>query len=887
MPLFGDVLSDVLPWLRLAKPVQRSAFSSVTESAIHDLLVHHLGAHPGEPATACLMRIGFSAEQVASLSGFVTACEVTLAAARQAEARADERLALAMRNSGMGLWEWDLASQSICVDANWKQMLGFDADEIGDDFAFWRQRIQPDDLASFTDALRQHLKGTLDYFDVVFRSRARDEGLRWIRARGRAFAPNASGRWTRLIGIYYDVTEMQSAEDALREARDAAEAASRAKSDFLANMSHEIRTPMNGVIGMTELALDTPLDAEQRDYLNNVKASGEALLTILNDILDFSKIEAGKMELESIDFSARSVVSETIKTLALRAQQKGLELVYEIAPEVPAVMRGDPGRIRQILLNLVGNAIKFTENGQVCIALRTLDKDDQTVTLAADVSDSGIGIAADKLAAVFDAFSQADTSTTRKFGGTGLGLAICRRLVSLMSGELSATSVIGEGSTFTFTMKLPIVVQGGQASSRFLAGKRVLVAETNAKVGDALDRLLTGWGAHCAMAATPDALLQALRQAEETADPFDFLMLDAAMPAPGGFALVETFRTETGWLDRIVMMMTTQSQRNVSGRCKQLGLHSRLVKPFSPEDVSEVLLSAQQGDVADTGDEFAFDPELTLTRLAKARDDSLNILLVEDNPINQMVATKMLEKAGHRITLASNGQEALEQLDGKTFDVVLMDVQMPVMGGIEAAQAFRSREARRSWAMGAGSFNAVPIIAMTAHAMASDRQRCLAAGMDDYVTKPITPRELFAAIDRVCGEASAQADDAESSLLEGMHSIGQSSTLDLNQTLELLDGDEDALKQLVKIFFNDFGANLQKLKSAAADNDCKTLAALAHSVKGSVGVFNAAPALAAADAVEQAARHDNIEAAREALPGLLDTLNRLATALRQTAFSRA
>ena len=858
----------------------------MTASAIHELLARHLEAGPGESAAACLVRHGFADAQVNMLAGFVEGCEKTLAEAHRARAQADERLVLAMRNSGMGLWEWDLATQSISVDTNWKDMLGFTAGEIGDDFAAWRKRIHDGDMASFANALRAHLKGSQDYFDIVFRSRARDDSWRWISARGRAFARNADGRWTRMIGTYHDVTQMQSAEDVLREARDTAEAASRAKSDFLANMSHEIRTPMNGIIGMTELALDTPLDAEQRDYLNNVKSSGEALLTILNDILDFSKIEAGKMELESIDFSARSVVSDTIKTLALRAQQKGLELVYEIAPDVPAVMRGDPGRIRQILLNLVGNAIKFTENGQVCISLRVIETEKQSVVLKTEVSDSGIGIAPDKLAAVFDAFSQADTSTTRRFGGTGLGLAICRRLVSLMSGELAASSVEGEGSTFSFTMKLPVVVQGGQARTSFLEGKRLLIAETNTKVGDALGRLLTGWGAACVMAASPEALSTALKQAATTADPFDFLMLDAAMPAPGGFALVEAFKKETELLDRIVMMMTTQSQRTVSARCKQLGLHSRLVKPFSPEDVSEVLSSAQQGDVPDDDDTFAFDPELTLTRLAKARDDSLEILLVEDNPINQTVATKMLEKAGHRLTLATNGKEALDQLDAKKFDVVLMDVQMPVMGGLEAAQAFRSREARRSWAMG-GNLKAVPIIAMTAHAMESDRQRCLAAGMDDYVTKPITPRELFAAIDRVCGEARAAPYDAENSLLEDMKAMGETSALDLSRTLELLDGDQDALEQLVGIFFKDFGSNLQKLKSAASANDCATLAALAHSVKGSVGVFNATPSLAAAEAVEQAARNDNIEAARDALPGLLDTLNRLANALRQTAFSRS
>ena len=851
----------------------------VSAIPVSPVVASSLDMRPGETLEAAIARLDLQPNQIPAILALVRKLDAALRESDSARTRAEHRLQLSMRNSGVGLWEWDLANARIQVDSTWQTCLGFEKGELDDTFDAWRARMFPEDIARFEQVLRAHLKGETDAFDLVFRARAKDGSIRWFQGRGKACERDDSGRWTRMIGTYRDVTQDRTVEERLREARDAAEAANRAKSDFLANMSHEIRTPMNGIIGMTELALDTPLDAEQRGYLNSVKASGDALLTILNDILDFSKIEAGKMGLETIDFSPRSMLSETVKTLALRAHEKKLELIADVPNDVPAVLRGDPGRIRQILINLVGNAIKFTNSGQIVIAVRRTKDHDGVVELLFSVADSGIGIPADKQAAVFEAFSQADTSTTRKFGGTGLGLAICQRLVSLMGGAMSVTSEEGKGSTFSFTVQAQVVVPARAPKVTALTGRRVLVAEPNMVVAKLVERMLKRLGMQGVVVQTADAMSAALDRAGDSGCPFDFLLCSTSMPEPAGFALAERLKKETEWIDRIVVVMTSATQRQDTARCKQLGLNARLVKPFSPEDLVDALQSALSGHAGGDDDLFEFDPEITLTQLQDARDESLVILLVKDNPMNQAVATKMLEKAGHKVVVAANGQEALELLDRNHFNLVLMDVQMPVMGGLEATQAIRAREARRSWAM-AGNWRPMPIVAMTAHAMAGDRQRCLEAGMDDYVTKPIKPRELFAAIRRVCGAIDeSELSLPESSLLEA--SLRGGDVLDLDQTLDLLDGDEDALKQLVELFFADLGKHLQSLKTAASAGDCTQLAATAHTLKGSTGVFNAVPATEAAERVEVAARSGDIATARAQLQALLDALSALASALRK------
>ncbi|MEW6357339.1 MAG: response regulator [Planctomycetota bacterium] len=689
----------------------------------------------------------------------------------------------------------------------------------------------------------------------------------------------ADGRITGMVGIAFDVTEQKRVQQELREAKKAAEAAKEARSMFLANMSHEIRTPMNGIIGFANLALRTNLDRVQSDYVNKIRTSANALLGIINDILDFSKIEAGKLGIEQTGFQLQDVLEDLADLFANQAAEKDIEMIIARDPDVPSALFGDPLRLRQVLVNLTSNAVKFTEGGEIFINVAMVSETDDKVTLSFRVQDTGIGISKENLGKLFAAFTQADGSTTRRYGGTGLGLAISRQLVNLMGGEIEVASEVGRGTTFSFA--LPFKKQGKEKERRHklsvdIRGLRAMVVDDNRTTQMVLLQMLESFGLKAVVAASAKDALAKLRYAAETDKPYQLVLMDWRMPGMDGLEASKEIRGDDKLAEIPIVMVTAFGSEYEMQKGDGLGINAFLTKPVQQSvlfnTLMEVLGQEQMQEAA--GERHI----VTKESLRVAPLQGVRVLLAEDNAINQEVAIKLLTDAGLEVDIATNGREAVAAVKKKFYDAVLMDVQMPEMDGYEATNAIRE-EAR---------LDQLPIIAMTAHAMDGDREKCLEAGMNDYVSKPINPDHLFEVLQKwtrpvgegakaetpAAGKAPVQADAA--SVLPPLPGV------DVNAGLNRLRGDAVLYRRLLRDFARKHGNAADEIAEALTSNETFRVRSLAHSLKGLAGNLSVTGLAAAAGELETAAREEKTEelparadAVRRTLMQALDSLKAL------------
>jgi PAS domain S-box-containing protein len=735
-------------------------------------------------------------------------------------------------------------------------LFGYRADEFESTMEFWMGGIHPDDRDALMATLSAFFDGREEAWSGEYRFRCPDGSYAFVFDRGYVVR-DVEGKPLRMVGAMMNITSQKQAQEDLRVAKEAAEGASRAKSEFLANMSHEIRTPMNGIIGMTNLALETDLNRDQREYLGMVKSSAHSLLGLINDILDFSKIEAGKLELESIDFNLRDCVGVMLKPLGIRADQKGLEMVADISPDVPDDLTGDPMRLRQILVNLTDNAIKFTEHGEIVVRVSSEAIVNGLSELHFSVSDTGIGIPEKKRAAIFEAFAQADGSTTRTYGGTGLGLSIASQLIQQMGGRIWIESKIGEGTTFHFTARLRVrtaLSPAKLAGPPDLQGLRALVVDDSAVSRRMLSGMLQNWRMSPTVVESGAAALEEMTRAAKANAAYEVVLLDAMMPEMDGFALAEKIKARPALAEAMVMMLSSAMPAGGAERCRALGISGWLSKPVSQSELLNAILVAVEGVGLK---EKVAEVDTKITEGATS-GPHLRILVAEDNLINRAVATGILEKAGHILVHAGTGREAVNAFTEGSFDLIFMDVQMPEMDGFEATRRIRELEE--------GTGTHITIAAMTAHAMAGDRERCLAAGMDDYLSKPLRKEDLMRAVENA--GAQTPEDQGDRQLL---HSRGE--------LLAQCDGDEELMGELVSLFQENTPQIVRSIEEAIELRDAPALAAQSHKLLSSLGTFGAIRAQTLTLRLERHGSEKDFRGAQERFGTLQQEIDEILVAL--------